>query len=206
MKRIILASLLLVYVSGWIESCDNPPKSDSPCDAKLWKHTYGTMKRFANPPERKFLRHRCVTVTGTVGGVSEERDGDLKIKLNLARENYKPDGPFNGPKDILNNKNAPGVLVVEVVCAVPHKIFEAQSKDKPENRKYYQEMIDACTGYTNRVARPVMGDTIAVTGELMADTGPSTANSIQDHGWNEIHPVTSIQILTKPKGTLTERR
>lgn len=206
MKHPLLFALLMILTSGWVDSCD-PSKPNPPCDSKLWAHTYGAMTRFANPPERLVLRHRCVTVTGTVvGPVSEERDGDLKIKISLARENFKPYGPFENRDEILKN-NPGGLLVVEVVCANPGKILEAQRNEPdPAKKPHYQGMIDACKGYRNKVVRPATGDTIAVTGELVMDTGPSSKNPIQDHGWREIHPVTRIDVLTKPKGTLSETR
>jgi hypothetical protein len=205
MKHLLLFTLLFLYTAGWVDSCE--PKSESPCDTQLWARTYGAMTRFADPPARLNLHHRCVTVTGTVvGNVSEERDGDWKIKLKLGRENFKPYGPFNGPGDILNEKNADGILVVEVVCGNPKKILKAQEEEPdPAKKPYYQGMIDACKGYTNRVVKPATGDAISVVGELLTDTGPSSKNPIQDHGWREIHPVTKITVLGKAK-VLYEQR
>jgi hypothetical protein len=205
MKNILLFTFLLLYASGWIESCD-PPQSEPPCDSTLWAHTYGAMGRFANPPQRLVLHHRCVTITGRVESLSNEADGDLKIKLSLSPENFKPYGPFENKDEILY-KNANDRLVVEVVCVFPENIIEAQNKEPdPVKKTYYQGMIDACARYKNKVTIPKLYDKIGVTGELLMDTGPSKAHPVQDHGWNEIHPVTRITILTKPGDPLTEVR
>jgi hypothetical protein len=198
MKNILLFTLFTVFASGWIDSCD-PPHSELPCETALWTHTYGAMKRFANPPQRMFLHHQCVTVKGRVESISPEADGDLKIKLSLAKENFKPyGGPFDNKNDILYN-NAGDLLVVEVVCVFPDNIIKARDKEPdPVKKTYYKEMIDACAGYKNHVTVPKLHDQIAVTGELLTDTGPSSKKAV-DHGWGEIHPVTGIKVLTDLK-------
>lgn len=62
-------------------------------------------------------------------------------------------------------------LVVEIVCdhAPPH-----------------QGAVAACAGFISRVNAPRVGDRIRVTGAYVTD---------RDNGWNEIHPVTRIEVL-----------
>jgi hypothetical protein len=62
-------------------------------------------------------------------------------------------------------------LVVEIIC------------EHPPTR---EAAIKACEGFRSQVLIPQVGDRIRVTGSYVRDT---------ETGWNEIHPVTKIQIL-----------
>ena len=82
----------------------------------------------------------------------------------------------SGSSDLVNSKNISsqnGCLVLEIICA--KKITQADA-------------IEPCTGYYNNVTVPNSGDRITVTGTYVLD---------KQHGWNEIHPVSSIQIIGK---------
>ena len=61
-----------------------------------------------------------------------------------------------------------GCLVVEPVCATTITQPDAES---------------ACTGFSNTIPIPVTGEYVKCTGDYVIDN---------DHGWTEIHPVTSI--------------
>ena len=76
-------------------------------------------------------------------------------------------------KSVLNLMNAAHTgrtLVVEVIC---HHSSPGESQA-------------ACGDYHSTVSVPKAGDEVRVTGAYVTD---------RDNGWNEIHPVTSIDIL-----------
>jgi hypothetical protein len=64
-----------------------------------------------------------------------------------------------------------GKLVCEPVCATTCTQPDAMS---------------SCASFTNTVFIPAVGEYVAVTGSYVTDN---------DHGWNELHPVTKIQII-----------
>ncbi len=126
------------------------------CDQSLWNHVYN--------PSRLQVITSCLTVTGTVDEIRHEADGDLHILLKLDV----------GQEGLLNNGNIAnqhGDLVLEPVCVDP--VSEADA-------------VQACSGFTNTVHIPVVGEHVAVTGSYVLDT---------NHGWNEIHPVTAIGLI-----------
>lgn len=128
----------------------------SGCDAAMWDHVY-------NPDRLKKL-NPCIAVTGTVTLSLADDDGDQHFLLML--------DPGQG--NLLTKRNAKkksGFLVVEIVCANPVKLKKAKA---------------ACSGYTNRIAIPAVGEHVRVTGTHVIDS---------HNGWAEIHPVSRIEKL-----------
>lgn len=77
-------------------------------------------------------------------------------------------------KTLLNERNYSGQhgdLVIEPVCV----------KDVTQ-----ADAVAACSGFVSSVLIPQAGDRVRVTGAYVTDL---------EHGWNEIHPVTMIEIL-----------
>jgi len=75
---------------------------------------------------------------------------------------------------MLNSSNYSGELgklIIEPVCAT--SITQADA-------------VSACVGFSNSVFIPAVGEHVKCTGDYVTDN---------DHGWNEIHPVTSIEIV-----------
>jgi len=75
---------------------------------------------------------------------------------------------------MLNEKNMTvqhGCLVIEPVCV----------KEITQ-----QDAIDACMGFNSTVRIPKKGDHVRVTGAYILD---------KPHGWTELHPVTSIEVI-----------
>ena len=68
-----------------------------------------------------------------------------------------------------------GKLIIEPVCATTITQPDA---------------VSACVGFSNSVFIPAVGEYVKCTGDYVTDN---------DHGWNEIHPVTSI-IIIPPAG------
>jgi hypothetical protein len=77
-----------------------------------------------------------------------------------------------GYENLLNQANYDsqyGTLVLEVICVYP--VTQADA-------------VSACSDYTNTITLPSVNANITVWGQYVTDL---------DHGWNEIHPVFSIQ-------------
>jgi hypothetical protein len=105
---------------------------------------------------------RCIEVTGTIHHIKKESDGDDHIQL-------KVDSQF---ETLLNDRNKTvqaGCLVVEPVC---------------ENPVTQPDAISACRDFHATVNVGAKGR-VKVLGAYVLDT---EAN----HGWTEIHPVTSV--------------
>lgn len=136
------------------------------CDESLWARTYN--------PERLKINARCVTVIGVIAdatngkrkdGVRHEADGDCHGWLRLDA----------GQEKYLNAGNVNdegGNLVFEIV-----HLYKATQKDA----------VASGVGYTNKVKLPRVGSHVKITGAWVTDT-----NHAQ---WNEIHPVTRIEVV-----------
>lgn len=104
----------------------------------------------------------------TVTGVIEESSADEDGDQHML---LKLD---NGQEDLLTKKNVKkkqGDLVIEAVCA---------------NKTTLGKVGNTCNGYINKIQIPKLGDHVKVTGSLVNDT---------HNGWNEIHPITKIEII-----------
>lgn len=136
------------------------------CDDSLWKHVYN--------PSRLQVHRLCADVTGVVidathgkrkDGVRHEADGDCHGWLKLDK----------GQEDFLNKGNLSdegGNLVFEIVCL--YKVTQADAKS-------------ACAGYKNSIKLPAVGSHVRITGSWVQDDNHAH--------WNEIHPVSSIEVL-----------
>ncbi len=126
----------------------------SGCNEALWKHVYD--------PTRLQVLDKCQVVTGVIEESNADPDGDQHMLLKLDK----------GQKDLLTKKNKKkkqGDLVVEVVCV---------------NNITRKRAMGACTGYTNNITLPAVGDHVRVTGSYVIDS---------HNGWAEIHPVSRIE-------------
>jgi len=94
----------------------------------------------------------------------------------------EPDGDYHirvhvNNDSLLNDGNIGrqhGDLVVEPIC-----VGETTQPDA----------IQPCANYTNGVTIPAVNDFVNISGSFVLDTSPN-------HGWNEIHPVTSITLIS----------
>jgi hypothetical protein len=103
----------------------------------------------------------------TVSGIITESRTEADGDQHLL---LKPD---SGQENLLTNKNLKnkkGNLVIEAICV--NKISE-------------KKVGDACKGYVNHIAIPAVGAHVSVSGFLVLDT---------HNGWNEIHPITKIEL------------
>lgn len=106
----------------------------------------------------------CISVTGTIKHIKREADGDDHIQLLL-------DPGDNALLNDLNMTKQHGALVIEPVCQGP--VTQADA-------------VTACRDFHSEVDVPTKKKTrVTVLGSYVLD---QEAN----HGWMEIHPVTSI--------------
>jgi hypothetical protein len=106
---------------------------------------------------------RCIAVTGTIHHIKREADGDDHIQV-------KVDPPFEKLLTARNMDAQAGSLVVEPVC---------------EGAVTQADAVAACRDFHSPVRIPANGQKVRILGAFILDT---EAN----HGWTEIHPVTSI--------------
>jgi hypothetical protein len=108
----------------------------------------------------------CITVTGTIIFKKPEKDGDIHYRLKL--------DPGQG-SGLVNAKNRTstqaGFLIFEPICI--GSITQADAKSP-------------CRKFHQKITIPNKGDRVEVTGIHVLD---------KQHGWLEIHPVTSIKVL-----------
>jgi len=117
-------------------------------------------------PDRLHVLSACKHVTGIVAVTQPEPDGDDHIWLRVDRG-------YEYLLDAENHFQAKPALLAEITPDCP-------LATNPPNA----ESADRCPHST--LPLPQIGDHIAIDGPWVLDT---------DHGWNEIHPVESIQIL-----------
>jgi hypothetical protein len=113
---------------------------DSSCDPSLWKHVY-------NPSRLQVLDH-CKVVTGVVGEMAADDDGDEHMLLKLDA----------GQDSLVNKKNVKkkqGALVIEVVCAA-NAILPAAA--------------ESCKGYRTSIGLPKVGQHVQVSNSYVIDT------------------------------------
>lgn len=141
----------------------------SVCNDGLWKHVYN--------PTRLQVHQMCTSVTGTIvdathgerkDGARKEADGDCHGWLKL---DPGQDQYLNDG----NNSDEDGNLVFEIVC-----LFPVTQKDA----------ISACRNYHNKVKLPPVGSHVRISGSWVQDNNHAK--------WNEIHPVSDIEVLAKP--------
>lgn len=148
-----------------IFALSRPAYPASACNASLWQHVY--RGRFASAHDRLRVIKPCITVTGTIEHAAAEPDGDWHIRVRL-------DPKYAGLLDARNRTAQHGDLVLEPICS-----NHVRQHDTLEQR--------SCAGFHQDVFnRRMIGKHVAVTGAYVRD---------MDHGWNEIHPVTSIVVL-----------
>ena len=176
--KIVFAALLLLASAFIHESFQTYAQT---CDESLWKHVFaGDPRQFRKPEDRLQVIDRCKTVRGTIVKIESETDGDSHIRL-------LPDREF---KNLLNAKNRQrlpkgqsGHLVIEPICQKKPTKGSAL-KQKPCFGNFRQRLPALVEIKKN--LRKKRGTHVEVIGAYVTDV---------EHGWNEIHPVTSIRVI-----------
>ena len=114
-------------------------------------------------PQRLQVIEPCISVSGTIHHVKKEADGDDHIQVLL-------DPEYAGLLNDINKTEQAGSLVIEAICQGPVTQPDA---------------VSACKDIHPTVDVPAQGTRVRVLGSYVLDTEA-------DHGWTEIHPVTSI--------------
>lgn len=120
-------------------------------------------------PSRLQVIKKCVVVTGTIVHSKAEKDGDRHIQLKLDPQ-FKSSDWLNAQ----NKTHQGGNLVIEPIC-----VGEVIQPDA----------IAACKGFKSTVSVPKPGTHVKVVGSFILDT------ENPGHHWQEIHPVSSIEVL-----------
>jgi hypothetical protein len=123
------------------ESADaaEAPRFDSLCNPDKWLHIYH--------PYRLHVYDSCITCTGTIMLMRQEKDGDWHIQL-------KPDSLLPNLLNLKNMKSQNKYLVLEIICANPVTQTDA---------------ISSCLNYSNDVTVPRPGDHVKVIGPWVND-------------------------------------
>jgi hypothetical protein len=135
------------------------------CDDSLWKHLYHS--------PRLQVHQLCATVTGTIVDASHGKNKDG------CRHEADGDGHCflkldAGQEKFLNQKNLDnedGALVFEPICH--YRVTQADAKA-------------ACKDWKQNLVLPPVGSHVRMTGSWVTDL---------QHGHNEIHPVSAIEII-----------
>jgi hypothetical protein len=114
-------------------------------------------------PARLQVVEQCIEVTGTIHHRKGEADGDDHIQVKL-------DPPFDKLLNARNINIQAACLVIEPVC---------------EQAVTQADAMLACKDFHSPVRLPSGNPHVKILGSFVLDT---EAN----HGWTEIHPVTSI--------------
>jgi hypothetical protein len=148
------ASMMNVPVTSSMKAAAQSAAAQG-CDASLLKHVYH--------PSRLQMIGPCIEVTGTIGDIKPEADGDDHIQLRL-------DPQFENLLDSYNKNDQNNALVLEPVC---------------QGMVTQPDAMAACRDFHSPVVVPPQGTKVRVLGRFVLDQEA-------DHGWTEIHPVTQI--------------
>ena len=147
-----------------------PASAWGKCDPDLWKHVHGKDVDGVPGPDRLQVIEPCKTVAGIIEGIEAQEDGDYHVLLrpDPAHFDILLDPRFKG-----NIEFQDGNLVTEPICAVP--ILDKNIREERVCDNFSQE-FDVGTG-----------EHVEMTGSYVFDKNPEG-----QHGWLEIHPITSI--------------
>ncbi len=118
-------------------------------------------------PQRLVKVQKCIAVTGTIHHVKKEADGDDHIQLTL-------DDQYAGLLNDRNKAGQAGCLILEPVC---------------QNAVTQADAIEPCRDFHSDVEMPKKDEHVRVLGSYVLDSEKP------GHGWMEIHPVTSIEVV-----------
>lgn len=125
----------------------SPPATTATLPLVKGRAVCGSPTAHVYSPDRLKLLAACVTVTGTVGIIRVETDGDLHVLLRLD----VGEGKYINARNVSGES---GYLVLEPVCVRPPTQLDA---------------ISACASYVNRLPIPAVGVHVSVTGAWVLD-------------------------------------
>ena len=175
-----ISSIVCVIIAGALLMHAQPPKAKkkvaaAPVPAAMKQAAQAHAATGCDPTLWDHVYHKqrlvivapCISITGTIKHMKPEADGDEHIQLLLDP----------GDNVLLNNLNMTkqhGALVIEPVCEGPVTQPDA---------------IAACRDFHSEVDVPTQKKArVTVLGSYVLDQEA-------DHGWMEIHPVTSMTVV-----------
>lgn len=167
MKKTLVFIVLVFVIAGILylamhKETPTEHTQGASCDVSLWAHVYHG--RFPSAEDRLHIISPCITVSGIITDARKEKDGDWHVQLDLDRE-------FSYLLNQANLERQRGYLVLEPICSNP-----VTQRDALEE--------GVCQDFAQNIFSPsLIGQKVAVTGAHVID---------KEHGWAEIHPVTSI--------------
>lgn len=180
MKLVLVLTFLLCSSVAYTQQKAHPPAPR--CDESLWKEVFtGDPRQFKKPQERLQIIERCKTVTGYIVAMRPESDGDLHILLSL-------DPGQAVPLTAKNWSGQRGSLVVEPICM--RAPTEGSALKQRACTPFRQKFIALEQVRLNLGQKRPRATHVEVTGAFVRD---------MEHGWNEIHPVTSITITPRAR-------
>ena len=155
---------ILVGISYLRTHIATPPQDTqgASCDMSLWAHVYHGS--FPSAEDRLQVINPCLTVSGTVVDARREADGDWHVQLDL-------DPEFSSLVNQVNLERQQGYLVLEPMCSNP--VTQIDTLEEGVCDDFHQTIF----------ATDLIGHRVAATGTYVID---------RQHGWAELHPVTSI--------------
>jgi hypothetical protein len=168
MKKMILflVTLLAVFFAiSYLKNRTAAPAEkgqESLCDMSLWEHVYHG--HFVSARDRLEVLNLCVSVSGTVIRARPEADGDWHVQLDL-------DPEFRSYLNDANLEGQQGYLILEPMCS--NRVSQIDTQQEGVCESFAQDLFSP----------DLIGRRVRVTGAYVRD---------REHGWNEIHPVTSI--------------
>jgi len=168
----ILCGLLAIFYLRARIAAPSQHNQVASCDVSLWAHVYHG--RFPSAEDRLQVINPCLTVTGTIMDARPEADGDWHIQLDL-------DSEYGSLLNQANLEKQQGYLVMEPVCSN----YVSQTDTLEEG---------VCDGFSQNIFAPnLVGHRVAATGAYVID---------MQHGWMELHPVTSIIPIHDPNSSV----
>lgn len=168
MKKALLFVAVLLVVVGSIfyvatrNATSKENNQGASCDMSLWAHVYHG--RFPSAEDRLHIINPCISVSGIIKAARREKDGDWHVLLDL-------DPEFSSLLNQANSEEQHGYLVLEPMCSNP-----VTQNDTLEE--------GVCEGFTQSIfGTDFIGQRVVVAGAYVID---------MEHGWTEIHPVTSM--------------
>lgn len=137
------------------------------CDDSLWNHVYHGV--FPTAKARLKVIDPCITVTGTVADAFPEADGDWHVRLRV-------DPQFQNLLNARNVAGEKGFLVAEPVCEQP--VTQADTLQEGVCANFHPSLYQTS----------MLNKHVSITGAYIEDES-------KDHGWREIHPVSSISVI-----------
>jgi hypothetical protein len=184
MRRTLAAAVLALAVTGCTSAMHSasPPPSSPPATASRSATASATPAHHHRHHHAQAAAHRSACGTGLWRHIYHPDRLHLlrtcmTVRGRVTELRWEPDGDLHillaTRPDLVNSGNVQyehGDLVLEEVC---------------QGTVTQADAVAACRGVPHNLTIPAVGDKVTVSGSYVLDA---------DHGWMEIHPVTSLTV------------